>query len=132
MRFLWICLLFIGLCSCQKTSPEQFQDESRRKIQELIEALQKIECLDEMNKASPQLKSIYDDLAELVIRARRYQIKTKTTWGLTQEDHLLSDELKAELHRLYRMEGVQELMEKCQRSALFRVDAFEKLRQCPS
>jgi hypothetical protein len=126
MRFWLAFLLLISFSCCKGKSIEHFQKEGQEHKQELIEALQRIENLDDMIRASPQLKAIFDDLARLIIQARCYQIKTKTQVEISSEDRKLNQELRDELNRLYRMEGVQELMEKCQMSALIELDAFEK------
>lgn len=126
MRLLYFFLLLFLLSSCSQKSPEYFQREAKDFKLQLIETLQKIETVDDMVLKSSELQALFKDLAKLAIEARRYQIKAKVEWQLTQDDRKLNQELRFELNRLYSMEGVAELMERCQMPALTELDAFEK------
>jgi len=125
MRILLFLLLF-SLSSCSQKSPAYFQSEAKELKLQLIETLQKIETCDDMVLKSSELQALFKDLAKLAIEARRYQIKAKVEWQLTPDDRKLNQELRFELNRLYSMEGVAELMERCQMPALTELDAFEK------
>ena len=126
MRILLFFLLLFVLSSCSQKSPEYFQREARELKLQLIETLQKIENLDDMVMKSSELQALFEELAKLAIEARRYQLKAKIEWAMTAEDRKLNQELRFELNRLYSMEGVAELMERCQMPALTELDAFEK------
>ena len=63
-----------------------------------------------------------------MIAAAEYR-ETSRTNGLEElkgPNHELSDQLRIELNRLYEMEGGRNIIEKCQESALRRLDSFEK------
>ncbi len=123
--FLWFTALVFSVSSCSSQGPEHFQEKSRNKTMELIRELQKVECLEDIIQKSVCFKGLYLELVDLSIEVQKYQKKHETYWELEAEDFTLSDELRFEFVRIYKILGAKELMEKCQMSALLRLDAFE-------
>ena len=121
-------LIFIAflLASCRGPSPEYYQEKGRRITSELIREVQKIESVDDLIQKGARFKVLYEELVDLIIESRSYQRKHHVTWESEEEDSILSDELKFELMRIYKLPGAKQLMEKYQLPALIRLDAFEK------
>jgi hypothetical protein len=74
------------------------------------------------------LQRLFDRLVDVMIAAEEFALAHpgQEKGELTQRNHELSDQLRVELNRLYRVEGGRQTIEKCQEKALHRLDAFEK------
>ena len=124
--FLLFAFFFFSFSSCASNASEHFQEKSRNKTMELIRELQGVECLDDIIQRSSRFKTLYLDLVDVCVEVQKYQKKQETSWELEAEDFTLSDELRFEFVRIYKILGAKELMEKYQMPALVRLDAFEK------
>jgi hypothetical protein len=93
--------------------------------QELLAELEAISDLEALLTQLPVLERRFNQLVDVMIEARRYQIRKKCTWQPNDEDRKLSHQLARELARLYQIPGAKSLLEKSQESALLRLDAFE-------
>ena len=93
---------------------------------ELIAELQQIDDLDMLIEASSRLSAQFDALVDVMIEARKWQIKKNAVWTLSERDHQLSRQLAFELSRLLRNPLARHFLEKAQNPALERLDAFEK------
>jgi hypothetical protein len=103
------CLI---LAACQPTC-QQRQQRATSKAQALLRELKSIERRDQLIQAQERVSNLYASLAEeLMIAEQSYP------------DHLsaptspLSAQLRAELQRLYAMEGGREILETAQEPAL--------------
>lgn len=115
------------LVSCEPRSLEDFRAEGQSVTQSLMMELQKIQNREDLLQKVPRLKSLFDELIDVMIRARGFREKHQLEpLAITKEDHELSDHLRIELNRVYKIEGAVEVIEKCQEDALHRLDAFEK------
>ena len=124
--FRLLLLLCLSFVSCSVRDSTHFQEKSRHKTEELIRELQVIDCLEDIIQRADRFKTLYLELTSLSIEIQKYQKKHKTQWELEAEDVALSDELRFEFMRIYKILGAKELMEKYQMSALVSLDAFEK------
>lgn len=113
------------LASCSPHSLEDFHHEGESQTRVLIKDLRQIQTREELQKALPLLKNRFDSLVALIIEARKYQDRHPGE-DYEQPDSLIDEELLAEMQRLYRLEDGRELIEKAQREALLRLDAFER------
>lgn len=123
--FVFLFLVF-ALTACQRPSAAYFQEQGYQKIEELITELQKIESIDELLAHEIQLKTLYEELVDLIIQAKVYQKKHKVYWKTEAMHQGVNEELRRELNRLYKLPGGKEIMEKYQLQACQRLDAFEK------
>lgn len=123
VRLLFIFFLFV---SCSTRDTVHFQEKSRHKKEELISELQAIDSLEDIIQRADRFKTLYLELTHLSIEIQKYQKKHSTEWELEAEDVALSDELRFEFMRIYKILGAKELMEKYQMPAVVRLDAFEK------
>lgn len=110
-------LIALWLVSCAPTSMEEFRQEGESIVLSLIQCLEKIETPADLKAESPRLKKKFAELADLMAAAKKCQLKTPKKDAL--EPNLeISDSLKAEFVRIYRIEGCQEIMEEIQRESL--------------
>lgn len=126
MKFLIFAVLL--LTACAPNSLEDFQQEGQARCHKLTAQLKKIETRDQLSKAAAQLQKRFEDLVDLMIEARRYQIAhpQEETPEILDYQSESNAELVAELKRIYRLEGARDLVEKTQHEALIRLDAFER------
>jgi Tfp pilus assembly protein PilP len=117
-------LLLLVLVGCSPSSLEDFQHEGESLSRKLIKELAQIHNKSELHQAAPQLQKRFEQIVDLMIAARKYQ-QTHPDEDLMQ-DSPVSDALVQELKRIYQIEGGRQVIEKAQREALIRLDAFEK------
>lgn len=124
-----VCILAMSaLSSCSPNSLEEFRYEGESRCKELIETLQKIHNRDELVRAEPLLKKKFEDLVNLMIRAREFQENhpdEEPSLPLSSEN-IRSAQLEEELRRIYALEGGREIIERAQQEALVRLDAAER------
>ncbi len=123
--FLGVVLLFFG---CNPSNLEDFQHEGASKLRLLLLSLQTIETREELSEKEPLLKKRFEDLANLIIEAREFQEKhPEEELFFLKGNEELNQALFSEYLRLYHLEGGKEIMERAQREALLRLDAFERI-----
>lgn len=124
MRGIYLILIVLLFATaCRAKSPEHFLAQGRFVNQELLAEIQAIDDLDDLIEALPRLERLFGRLVDVMIEAKKWQIKHKACWPATPEDRQLSLELQAELARLYEMPSARALIEKCQETALLRLDS---------
>ncbi len=125
--FLRLFLLLV-LSACGSHSLEDFREEGESITRSLIKELQTIRTRDDLVQIAPRLQKLFDRLVDTIVTAREFLDKYPKLEieEFSQKNHDLSDQLRIELNRIYCIEGGRELIEKCQESALHRLDAFEK------
>jgi hypothetical protein len=110
---------------CSPNSLEDFHHEGEAVVRQLTEDLRAIQSREDLQSAFSLLQRRFDTLVSLMIEARKYQ------GGHSEEDFQeislpCDGELLKEMQRLYRLEGGREIIERAQREALLRLDAFER------
>lgn len=126
MRIFFFFCALVFLCSCRQKCQNDFQARAQVITMELIAELQQIDDLDMLIEASSRLSAQFDALVDVMIEARKWQIKKNAVWTLSERDHQLSRQLAFELSRLLRNPLARHFLEKAQNPALERLDAFEK------
>ena len=93
----------------------------------MVRELEKIHTREELTSALPRLKKQFAQLTELMVEAKEFQLKHPEEAGIDPGyyEHPYAEALKGELERVCKLEGGKELIEKAQREALIRLDAFE-------
>ena len=119
-------LFLLILISCGPNSLEDFQKEGESFSRRLANELKEIQSRDELAKAAPHLKTRFNELVDLVIAAQTYADRHLDECLFDPTENPYSNELRLQLERLYRLEGGREMIEKAQKEALIRLDAFEK------
>ncbi len=108
-------LIFLLLASCSPSSIDDLRCEGEAETRKLAILLKTIDTKEELVRALPRIKKRYNKLADLLLLARNFQEKGG-------ESSLASEELFAELARLYEMPGGKELIESAQSEAIRKLD----------
>ncbi|MEC7839471.1 MAG: hypothetical protein VX777_05490 [Chlamydiota bacterium] len=126
-KICFIATVFL-LSSCSSSSPDTYRDEGRSINKSIVKQLQKIHSRSDLIDASTELEGLFNKLVDVMIQSRKYQESGSLaeTLPLSKNDHLLSDKLREELNRIYRIPGAKKLIEKSQQSALTRLDIYEQ------
>jgi len=123
------CFIFGSLLSsCGSRSLEDYREEAEEVTHSLIIQLDQIHTRDQLLARSAKLKRLFNDLVSVIIASQEYRQKqfARGVPPLSENNHLLSDQLYEELNRIYAIDGCRAIIEKCQEEALNRLDAFEK------
>ncbi len=125
-RILVVFLCF--LVSCSPNSLEDYQCEGELYCRNLVKELCQIDNYEQLLRAEPILKKHFENLVDLMIKAREYQERhLEEHMGESVVSDLQSSyQLEEELRRIYTIEGGREIIEKTQHEALVRLDAFER------
>jgi len=123
--FLLFLLLFTA---CASSSLEDFREEGRQTSAALVHELRYVRTTEDLRLARPKLKELFDALADAMIRSKEWVRRHPGVELIELEprDRYLSDSLQAELWCIYKLEAGREIIEDCQKEALYRLDAYEK------
>ncbi len=117
-------LFMVLLCGCNPNSLEDFQHEGEALCRSIVADLQDINNREDLVNASPKLKKRFNNLVDLMIEARTYSQEHPEECALPPSTS--SEQLLSELKRVYALDGGKEIVERAQREALIRLDAFER------
>jgi hypothetical protein len=118
-------LIFCALTSCKSKSSDYFLQRGNELAIQLIIELEQVEDIDSLIEKAATFRRLFNEQADLIIEARKWQIAHKTLWECDQKSEKISRELENELKRVYTIPAACELIEQYQSSALERIDAFE-------
>jgi len=121
-----VFIFFLLLTACSPHSMEDFHHEGDALCRKIAHELKQIETGEELMRAIPKLKTQFNQLVELMIEARRFQYKSEEVFDPISIKTEGSRTLLAELKRVYQIETGRELIEKAQKEALLKLDAFER------
>ncbi len=124
-RIFYGFFLFL-IAGCSPNSLDDYQKEGQALCRILVSDLRKVQTREELLKIEPILKKRFQHLVELMIQAKNYHLKHPDEVPLENPDHFFSEQLQLELQRIYHLEGGREMIERTQREALIRFDAFER------
>ena len=116
IRFV-VFLLLLTACS---RGPEEIREEGQSVMRGLVKEFKGVKSRDELMEKEERIKVLFDKFVKVLVEAKIYLEKHDEALEFKWKDHELSDELKAEINRLYRIEGCKEIIEKCEREALTR------------
>lgn len=118
------------LAGCKSLTLEDFREEGEGVTRSLIQTLQTIHNRDQLLAASERIEYLFDRLVSVMIEAATFydSLPEEEKGETLRSSYDLSDPLRLELNRLYRLEAGRTLIEKCQERPLQRLDAFEKQR----
>lgn len=103
--------ILIFLASCGPASLADLRYEGEAQTRKLAAELRTIESKEDLQKAIPKLKKRFNKIGELLIEARGFPKEES-------EPSFASEQLFAELARLYEMPGGRELIESAQTEAI--------------
>jgi hypothetical protein len=126
--FLLLPALSAFLLACSPQSIDEFQEEGEGIVRSLIHELQEISTQEELLAAAGQLQSYFNRLVSVMIAAEEHlkafpQEKGSVSAPWNRE---LNEQLRLELHRIYKIKGGKQLIEKTQEKALHRLDIYMK------
>lgn len=117
-------LAFLLLLGCNPSSYEDFQFEGDAHCRKMLNTLRCIQDRQQLLQAQPVLKEHFEDLADLIIAARKFQQSSLEDKDFYPSFYSIA--LKEELKRLYEMEGGREIMERTQKQAFLRLSVWER------
>lgn len=119
MSKLYFLLFFVLLFSCSKVNYDQIREEGRGVTRTLIRTLQSIQTKDQLIQQSSDLENQFVKMIQLMKKAEAYSLShpNEERPEMVSLDHELSDQLRSELNRLYRIAGCKQIVEKCQDKA---------------
>ncbi len=122
---IFFCLLLSCLASCSPNRPEDFHAEGRSLARKLSDELKTIESIDDLEKNQAELKKSFNQLVDLMIEARKYQLAHPDAEWIDNGADEKQEELIDQLRTIYALPGGREKIEDLQREALLKLDAFE-------
>lgn len=122
MKKIFLCLVI--LLGCNPNSYEDFQCEGDAYCLKMFNTLKAIQDRQQLLQAQPILKQHFEEMVNLIIAARRFQIGSLETKDSYPSFYSLR--VKEELRRLYQIEGGREIIERAQKQALLRLNAWER------
>lgn len=84
----------------------------------MVGELQKIETHQQLVAAEPHLREFYEKIAALMIAAKEAEASP-----VIGSETIMSDLLQAELKRIYKIEAGRDILERCQKEALFKLSS---------
>jgi hypothetical protein len=119
-QFFLIAILNFFILGCGHQTYEDFREEGAAVTRSLIKELKKIHSRDDLILVTSKLEGLFLRLAKVILIAKKFQEQNPQLPfpALLEKHHLLSDQLRGELNRIYRFEGGKEVLEKCQKPAL--------------
>ena len=125
------CLLalFLLLASCGPNSAEDFLNEADGIKRKIASELKQIHTRDELAKAVPKLRKEFNELVAVIIAARTFHDQSEKPLDPEISDVSASQQLLAELKRVYKIEAGRQLIEQAQQEALLKLDAYEQRKR---
>ena len=108
----WMLIFLSVLASCAPSSWEDLRAEGEAETRKLAHLLKTINTKDELQKELPKVKKRLNRMADLVLEVRK--MKEISPMPDFSEPSEASDELFAQLARLYEMPGCRDLIESAQ------------------
>ena len=121
----FLMLICVG---CGPNTAEEYQSEGERIAKRILVQLERVESLADIKREGPKLRQEFWQLTTLMITAREHGIAHPEE-SVSQGRGEISEALKQEMMRVYRLEGCQEAMEELQRESLHRLDLHHKCLQ---
>lgn len=127
-RFLFLIFVLFTLTSCGHDSPEGFREEGEAITKSLVKELRNIHTEKQLSDASGSIRSHFDRLVDVMIAGEEFYSRHPKGErdGFHAASRELSDRLRFELNRLYRLDRGRQMIEKSRERALYRLDAYLK------
>ena len=112
----YVILALLFLCACAPSSVEDFRYEGEALSQALTHEMRQIQTREDLQAALPQLRKKFLKLSDVLLAAREFRSNHPEIE--VPAPSYASDELFAELARLYELPGGRELIESAQSEAI--------------
>lgn len=110
-----LLVILLGyLASCKSTPQEQSREQGHKITRLLIQDLKQVKNRDDLLLVAPALEHHFKLLGEEMLKARRHAHLAASE--LSQEDHLLSEELGEQINRVSQIEGGRQVISASQKS----------------
>lgn len=116
--FRWMIILILA-AACT-SGPEAIREDSQVILRNLIREFQGVKSRETLMEREAKIQILFDRLVGVLVDAKKYIDTHEQELEFKWKDQNLSDELKGELNRLYRLEGCREIIERCERKSLER------------
>lgn len=126
MKQLFLILTLI-LMGCSPANTQDCQREAAGIMRSLAASLKKVQTREDLIGQGHKIKKEMNKLVQIMVRIKKLQEKSGPV--LVEADRAASDLLLLEMKRIYKIEGIRELMETYQREALLELDAFDQSRR---
>lgn len=116
IRFLNAFFVLVSLLSaCQSGSYDGFKEKGKSETRLLIRTLKMIKTKDQLVENQQEIKRHFKNLGELHKNVQLYASlhPQEELPALNSQDHALSEELRAEILRVYRLDGGREIINLC-------------------
>jgi len=125
-KMLYLFLLFLAI-GCSPSTAQDCKREAKGVMKSLTVDFREIQTREDLVDKQEQIKQKTEELVTLMIRLKKLQESGAVM--LEEEDHSISDSLMHEMKRIYCIEGGRELIERFQREALLKLDAYDQKRK---
>jgi hypothetical protein len=122
MNLIRILLCFFCALGCAKRDGAFYIRRGNAIQSQLIVELESAQTLHDLFGKQEALSSLFDELAKVAIEARRYQIRTHTSWEIPAESAEKSRELERQMQRVLQIPGARAFLEKCQSRGFERIE----------
>jgi hypothetical protein len=122
--FFFASILF--LTGCAPGSLEEYCFEGEGTMRKLILECKNIHSKEDLVAERPKIKKNLTHLTDLMIAAKKFQMKNPEEEFTLNLSYAVSNQLKEELSRIYKIEGCRQLMEEMERESLHKLDSFNQ------
>jgi hypothetical protein len=129
MRYIGVLLCIFCMLGCAKRDQSFYLRRGNEIQSQLIGEFEGVHTLHDLFSKQEALSLLFDELAKVAIEARRYQLRTHTSWEVPPDSAEKSQELELQIERVLQIPGARAFLEKCQSRGFERIDAFEKTGQ---
>lgn len=116
----WPWVFFLTLAACSLSSERDFRAQAKEIVQDITSVLKKVETHEELQASVSKLKGKFNKLAELLAELRSFR-ERRPEVPFSDEPLPCSDDLFAELARLYEIPGCREIVESAQIEAVYKL-----------
>lgn len=120
-RFFLILLSFT-IISCGKPTLEDYREEGQSVLRSLVNDLRSVRTRQDLVVAVPALQKHFDRLAAIMIEAEQLRLEHGDMRDIHVGEPHISDDLRAELTRIYQLPDGRELIEQCQEGAFMKLE----------
>lgn len=123
LNFKYFFLLILLCLSCSSDTKNNPGLKGEKLVLSLARELEKIQTADDLKKHSPKIRKRINQITELMIEGK----KNRKSQGKEDSlNHLASDRLLYEFHRLSKDAQCQKILKNLQRDALEKIISFKE------
>jgi len=131
LHFSSVVFVLLLTYGCGPSSSEDFQREGEALSRNLQRQFARISTREDLLSKQSALEHQFQEFVALIIAAREYQDRHPegVSNSTGKKEFPMSDRLRLELNRIYKIEGAREIVEAAQKEALIRLDTYEHRRR---